>query len=219
MYVVHDGQRITSSCEGSSCHATLVSLTRAARRQAAEDAAMHDAFAAEQPSTPLPSTLEAAVESFSTVNEPTLQALRTSGAELRRQRTAATAFAQRFIKERRAADGPPENACCVRPAAFDTVVDTFGLCSVDDPVAMVNVRFFVSVGVVLSWLLQEMAAVCKPDGQLLLLEHGVGSWWMDRALERSSEAHKLRFGCNLNRDIDDILQQVLVTVGDVDWWH
>lgn len=140
MYVVHDGQRITSSCEGSSCHATLGSLTRAARRQAAEQATMRDAFAAAHAQAELPSTLEAAVESFSTVNKPAVEALRSSGPELRRQRAAANAFEQQFIAAQRAADGSPEHACCVAPRAFDTVVDTFGLCSVEDPVAMVNVR-------------------------------------------------------------------------------
>lgn len=39
---------------------------------------------------------------------------------------------------------------------FDFVVDTFGLCSFNDPV---NV-------------LREMARVAKPDGKILLLEHG-----------------------------------------------
>lgn len=55
---------------------------------------------------------------------------------------------------------------------------------------------------------QEMAAACKPDGRLLFLEHGVGSWWMDSSLERSSEAHRMRFGCELNRDMDEILNKV-----------
>lgn len=39
---------------------------------------------------------------------------------------------------------------------FDTVVDTFGLCSFDNPVAV----------------LKELQRVCKPDGKILLLEHG-----------------------------------------------
>jgi len=40
--------------------------------------------------------------------------------------------------------------------SFDTVVDTFGLCSFDDPVAV----------------LKQIQRVCKPDGKILLLEHG-----------------------------------------------
>lgn len=40
--------------------------------------------------------------------------------------------------------------------SFDTVVDTFGLCSFDDPVVV----------------LKELQRVCKPDGKILLLEHG-----------------------------------------------
>lgn len=139
LYVVHDGQRITSSCQASSCHSTLMSLTRAARRQAATDAAMRDAFAARQGGS-MPSALEAAVESFTSVNKPTVEALRNSGAEMRRQRVAASAFARQFYQQRCADEGAPEHACCVAPHAFDTVVDTFGLCTVEDPVAMVNVR-------------------------------------------------------------------------------
>lgn len=52
--------------------------------------------------------------------------------------------------------------------SFDTVVDTFGLCSADDPVAM----------------LSEAARVCRPGGSVLLLEHGKSiypmvSWYLD----------------------------------------
>jgi methyltransferase OMS1 len=40
--------------------------------------------------------------------------------------------------------------------SFDTVVDTFGLCSYEDPITV----------------LKEMQRVCKPNGYILLLEHG-----------------------------------------------
>ena len=40
--------------------------------------------------------------------------------------------------------------------SFDTIVDTFGLCSFDDPVAV----------------LKELQRICKPNGKILLLEHG-----------------------------------------------
>jgi methyltransferase OMS1 len=41
-------------------------------------------------------------------------------------------------------------------SSFDTVVDTFELCSIDDPVAV----------------LKELQGVCKAGGKILLLEHG-----------------------------------------------
>ena len=43
-------------------------------------------------------------------------------------------------------------------ASFDAVIDTFGLCSVEHPEAV----------------LREMQRVCKPDGKIILLEHGRG---------------------------------------------
>ena len=45
-------------------------------------------------------------------------------------------------------------------ASFDTVIDTFGLCSHEDPVRA----------------LREMARVTRPGGKILLLEHGRSSW-------------------------------------------
>jgi methyltransferase OMS1, mitochondrial len=53
--------------------------------------------------------------------------------------------------------------------SFDTVVDTFGLCSYDDPVAV----------------LKEMSRVCKSSGKILLIEHGRGSYdWINRIIDR-----------------------------------
>jgi methyltransferase OMS1 len=45
-------------------------------------------------------------------------------------------------------------------SSFDTVVDTFGICSFEDPVKV----------------LKEMKRVVKKDGQILLLEHGKSSY-------------------------------------------
>eukprot|EP00510_Aplanochytrium_minuta_P002865 CAMPEP_0184026192 /NCGR_PEP_ID=MMETSP0954-20121128/13349_1 /TAXON_ID=627963 /ORGANISM="Aplanochytrium sp, Strain PBS07" /LENGTH=203 /DNA_ID=CAMNT_0026310299 /DNA_START=54 /DNA_END=662 /DNA_ORIENTATION=- len=48
-------------------------------------------------------------------------------------------------------------------ATFDTVVDTFGLCSLENP----------------ETALREMKRVCKPAGKILLLEHGRSSYeWL-----------------------------------------
>ena len=57
--------------------------------------------------------------------------------------------------------------------SFDTVIDAFGLCSHEDPVQV----------------LREASRVCKPGGQILLLEHGKAhtGWlydWLNRNLDR-----------------------------------
>lgn len=75
---------------------------------------------------------------------------------------------------------------------YDTVVQTFGLCSVRDPAR----------------LLGNMAAVVRPDtGRILLLEHG-RSWWdlVNGLLDRSARGHFERFGCWWNRDIEAIVE-------------
>lgn len=79
-------------------------------------------------------------------------------------------------------------------AAFDTVIDTFGLCSYDDPVAV----------------LREMARVCKPDGKVLLLEHGRSITWNfvnETLLDRHAEQHAANWGCVWNRDLDALLEE------------
>ena len=88
-----------------------------------------------------------------------------------------------------------------RARQFDTVVDTFGLCSYEDPVLA----------------LREMARVCKPEregGQLLLLEHGRSSWaWpVSFFLDRSAPRHAAKWGCWWNRDIAGIVRSAGLTV-------
>jgi SAM-dependent methyltransferase len=88
---------------------------------------------------------------------------------------------------------------------FDTVVDTFGLCSFDDPVAAVK----------------EMKRVCKPSGQLLLLEHGRSTSWdfMNRHLDAKAEDHRRNWGCWWNREIKTILQRAGVNIADHSTFH
>lgn len=75
--------------------------------------------------------------------------------------------------------------------AFDTVVDSFGLCSFDDPVAV----------------LRELQRVCKPDGRILLLEHGRSRTWegLTAYLDKYAERHARNWGCCWNRDIERIV--------------
>ena len=70
---------------------------------------------------------------------------------------------------------------------FDTVVDTFGLCSFEHPEQAID----------------EMVRVAKPGAHILLLEHGISSWavvrrWQDKKLAQ----HVHGWGCYFNRDIE-----------------
>ncbi len=74
--------------------------------------------------------------------------------------------------------------------AFDTVVDTFGLCSFADPVAA----------------LRNMAAALAPGGLLLLLEHGRSHYaLLNRVLDAGAPSHAAHWGCVWNRDVDAIV--------------
>ncbi|KNH09440.1 hypothetical protein XU18_0125 [Perkinsela sp. CCAP 1560/4] len=74
---------------------------------------------------------------------------------------------------------------------FDTVIDTFGLCSYDEPIQA----------------LREMSRVCKPEGKLLLLEHGKGNKsWLNNYLDKMAPSHALNWGCWWNRDIQRMVR-------------
>uniref|UniRef100_A0A7S2QF67 Methyltransferase type 11 domain-containing protein n=1 Tax=Zooxanthella nutricula TaxID=1333877 RepID=A0A7S2QF67_9DINO len=76
--------------------------------------------------------------------------------------------------------------------AFDTVVDTFGICSFEEPVEA----------------LREMRRVLKDDGQVLLLEHGASNWEMVQGLlNRSIHGHVEKYGCYPNRKIAALVRE------------
>ena len=119
------------------------------------------------------------------------------------------------------------------PASFDTVVDTFGLCSHEDPVRVLQVRRGGGVESVLTVALlastpppphpcsaQEMARVCKPGGRILLLEHGRGTWgWVNDILERQAPEHYAKWGCWWNRDIEALVRDAGLRVESQRRWH
>ena len=81
--------------------------------------------------------------------------------------------------------------------SFDTVVDTFGICSFEDPISA----------------LAEMQRVCKPGGKILLLEHGESDWpWMQNLLSRQVPVHVKKFGCYNHRGIEDLVARAGLTV-------
>ena len=89
--------------------------------------------------------------------------------------------------------------------AFDTVVDTFGLCSFDDPVAVLN----------------ELQRVCHPNGKILLLEHGRSKSYegLSKYLDKNAERHAKNWGCVWNRDIDQIVNDAGLQIDTLQTWH
>lgn len=75
--------------------------------------------------------------------------------------------------------------------SFDFVVDTLGLCTYSNPVAV----------------LREMKRVCKDDGRILLLEHGVSDRkWVRNLQERREGRHYESFGCSLLRNHEALVR-------------
>ena len=78
-------------------------------------------------------------------------------------------------------------------ASFDTVVTTYTLCSVEDPLRA----------------LSEMKRVLKPNGQLLFTEHGKAPEPRVRAWQERLNPlwRRVAGGCQLNRDVPQLLKQ------------
>lgn len=111
------------------------------------------------------------------------------------KRAAELSFDVEFV-------GLPGEQIPLDDASVDTVVVTFSLCTIPDPVAA----------------LQGMARVLKPDGELLFCEHGKApdldvSKWQDRLNPLWA---KVCGGCNLNRDIPQLLQSGGFAVQDME---
>ena len=82
------------------------------------------------------------------------------------------------------------NLIGVKDNSFDSIVQTFGACSVRDP----------------SKVMEELRRVCKPGGSLLLLEHGRGDYdWLNKVLDKTASGHANAWGCFWNRDIQKLI--------------
>lgn len=86
---------------------------------------------------------------------------------------------------------PPSSA--LRDGKYDSIIQTFGLCSVSDPVAV----------------LCNLASAVKPGtGRIVLLEHGKGfSGLVNGLLDRNAGRHFAKYGCWWNRDIEGIAEE------------
>ncbi|KAF2396107.1 S-adenosyl-L-methionine-dependent methyltransferase, partial [Trichodelitschia bisporula] len=75
---------------------------------------------------------------------------------------------------------------------YDTVVQTNGLCSVEDPVAM----------------LRNLGRLVRRDGRVLLLEHGRSYYeWVNRLMDKTAAQHAASHGCWWNRDVEGIVKE------------
>jgi len=88
---------------------------------------------------------------------------------------------------------------------FDCVVDTFGLCSYENPVTA----------------LKEMWRVCKKDtGEILLLEHGQAKYgWLRSLMANRRDIHCNKFGCVYDRDIVGIVEDAGVSIKSIRRMH
>lgn len=85
--------------------------------------------------------------------------------------------------------------------SFDTVLVTYSLCTIADPVAALG----------------EMRRVLKPGGKLLFCEHGLAPDASVRRWQRRLDPFwtKLAGGCHLDRDIPGLLRQAGFRVADM----
>ncbi len=114
--------------------------------------------------------------------------------ELAGKRAAHLAFDVEFI-------GLPGEEIPLQDASVDTVLVTYALCTIPDPVTA----------------LRGMARVLRPGGRLVFCEHGLAPdagvvKWQDRI---NPLWRRLAGGCNLNRDIPAVLARGGFQISDL----
>lgn len=74
---------------------------------------------------------------------------------------------------------------------YDTIVETFGLCSHEDPVLA----------------LQNMVKLLRPGGRIVLLEHGRSNWdFINNHLDFRAERRMQTWACRWNLDIGELIE-------------
>ena len=81
--------------------------------------------------------------------------------------------------------------------SFDTIVSTLSLCSYDDPLAV----------------LKQLNRWCRPDGELLLMEHGISRKPVVSLLQKTLNPFLYRtIGCHHTRNIPQLLENAGITI-------
>lgn len=76
--------------------------------------------------------------------------------------------------------------------SFDTIVSSLGFCGYQDPVGVMN----------------KLSGWCRPDGKVLLLEHGVSTFRPLGLLQKMIDPLALKMvGCHQKRDIAQLVDQ------------
>jgi ubiquinone/menaquinone biosynthesis C-methylase UbiE len=118
-----------------------------------------------------------------------------ASARLARKRIAKAPFPVEFIPL-------PGEAIAAPDSSFDSVVCTFSLCTIPDPIAA----------------LRHMRRVLKPEGRLFFLEHGRSNVpkeqrWQDRM---NGFQNWICGGCNTNRQIDRLITEAGFVIDSLD---
>lgn len=94
---------------------------------------------------------------------------------------------------------------------FDTIIQTFGLCSMTNPVEYMKT---------MKDLLRKPSMKGSGGGRIFLLEHGRGHyWWINYVLDGLAKEHADRFGCWWNRDIGQIVEDSGLRVVELKRYH
>lgn len=81
--------------------------------------------------------------------------------------------------------------------SFDTIVSTLSMCSYEKP----------------SLVLEKINRWCKPDGKILLMEHGISSNVMISSIQKALNPLLFRFsGCHNTRNIVDLIRKSGMTI-------
>ena len=94
---------------------------------------------------------------------------------------------------------------------FDTILQTFGLCSMTNPVEYMKT---------MKDLLKKPGMNGSGGGRIFLLEHGRGHyWWINYVLDGLAKEHADRFGCWWNRDIGQIVKDSGLKMVELKRYH